>query len=142
MNDQQQKEAQKLLDEYVSHCLSWHGRTLYDSEEKRALKKNKCNTERRKDFFAGTCCDEHIAAGRKFKNFKERFKKIWPAGFEKNFPHSYGQLGFFQEFVNNFDLRVDSNEIGLIWVQSGPWPGPTSPDQVWNTKSNVPKYPD
>lgn len=134
-----QEEAQKLLDEYVNFTLNWNGESIGGGKENEALKRNRCQYS--PNFRTRTCCPEHITAGRKFRELKERFQIIWPDGFKKDFPHSYGQTGFFQKFVKAFNLTVNPNRIGLIWVPRGPWAGHVTPAEHWNTPNRAPKHP-
>lgn len=136
MNDQQQKEAQKLLNEYVSYYLKWHGKGAGDGEEKAVTRRNGCYDSTA--FPSRQCCLEHIVAGKKFREFRERFQKIWPTGFEKNFPHGYHQRGFFQKFVAAFNLTVNPSEIGLMWAEPGV--GYKSPAQHWNDPDTTLRY--
>lgn len=132
-----QEEAQKLLNEYVKFYLNWYGRKSGEGDEKAVVRRNSCYDSTA--FPLRRCCKEHIDAGAKFRDFKERFQKLFPEGFKPSFPHGYYQRGFYQKFVAAFGLTVDPNEIGLMWNQPG-FGSTRTPGQHWNTPDTTPRY--
>lgn len=115
--------AQQLLDDYVEWRIKFDNANrdrVPECAEKDGY--SKCD-----------CCDFHREALKKAKQLRKDFERVWPKGFQKDFPFEYRTKGFFQLMVKDLNLKVDPDKMGrALGTTSGPWAKET-PAQYWNT---------